>query len=69
MSVVQYPPERVDPHAPIKHELVALQIELWLLEARQAEVRCRLQQCRTRRTGLGRAYRQLVQTTAVSERV
>ena len=46
-------------HDRLTQELIGVQIETWLLEVRQAEVRRRLQQLRTRRGGLGREYRQL----------
>lgn len=65
MSVEQYP--SVDPRTQLTQELVTVQIETWLLEARAADVRQRLQHCRTRRAGLGRAYRRFVQTNASSE--
>ena len=61
MSDPEYRPDPSDPHTQLTHELVGLQIECWLLEARQADVRRQLQYCRTRRAGLGRSYRRLIQ--------
>jgi hypothetical protein len=68
MSVLQYPAERTDPHVFLKHELVTLQLETWLLEEWQAAVRVRLHHCRLRRAGLTRQYRHLVTATTSPER-
>jgi hypothetical protein len=53
-----------DPHTRLTSELVATQIEVWLLEARAADVRAQLAHCRTRRAGLGRTYRRLIRARA-----
>lgn len=45
----------------LKRELTSLQCAIWLLEARQADVRQQLAHYRLRRAGLGRTYRQLLQ--------
>jgi hypothetical protein len=64
MSDPEYRSDPPDPRTELTHELVTLQIETWLLEARQADVRLRLQHCRTRRAGLGRAYRRAIRARA-----
>ena len=56
-----------DPHTALTTELTGLQIQIWLLEARQADVRLQLQQCRTRRNGLGREYRRALHLTQSPE--
>ena len=57
----EYRSDPPDPRTALTHELVGLQIQTWLLEARQADVRAQLHHCRTRRAGLGRVYRRLSQ--------
>ena len=69
MSIARFPitpPTIPDPHTRLKTELVGLQIETWLLEARAADVRRRLRHCRLRRDGLGRDYRRAVATTSTT---
>jgi hypothetical protein len=68
LSSLEYRAEHVDPHTELTRELVAVQIQTWLHEARAADIRAQLATCRLRRAVLGRAYRRLVQTTTTAER-
>lgn len=56
----------VDPHAQLTQELVGTQIQVWLLENRQADVRQQLQHYRSQRARLGREYQRLVRTAQPS---